>query len=380
MNHGYPLPLSQRQSGLAAASASSRQATVSSAAAVPYPHGEPESSSSSQPVVLETADRILSRARGDEKYWAQICHAHDLVSNCVGTELAMTEAMSRGESVLEPIFRDALEAQEMDRLNAVTMLAVLRELVTLSDGERLAAVSSRLGATTAAEATPQPQQAGKRARSDADEDDDEEEEEADRHSPDSLQGDSEAVASLSLATSPVPASPPLLATPPQSPPPALPASSRGAKKQKAVSPVPGSPPPFSGGIITPPRSPPPVAASLPASLRASPAVSVGSSASTHWTPQVTPERPRRMSAGGLAPDHADSVATPEPPERPIRLSTAAVGAGSDEKDAAFSKRKKVGSYDAAWPLSAVPIQGSEAGRVPWAMTAAPARGSSEFRS
>lgn len=368
----YGSPPAARQSRIAVAAP--HRATASTAAAILHTEAE-----SSEPVVAETVDRILTRARGDEKYWAQICHAHELLSHCVGTELAMTEAMSRGESVLEPIFRDALEAQEMDRLNAVTMLAVLRELVTHSDGERLAAASARaasaaLPSSSVTEAVAQ--HAGKRARSEEDQDGESDE----RYSPDSLQGDSEAVASLSLAVPP--ASPPLL-TPPQTPPlVAAVAGALRAKKLKAISPAPGSPPLFAGGVITPPRSPPPVAASLPASLRASPAASVSSSASTQWTPQVTPERPHRMSLGGLAPDHPDSI-TPEPPQRPGGLAAAALGACSDEKDAVYSKRKKVRSYDAPVPLSAFPEDSTQAGKVPWALAAAPSRnaggGSGEFR-
>ncbi|CAE8722552.1 unnamed protein product, partial [Polarella glacialis] len=81
-------------------------------------------------------DSILSSpSAGDEKYWAQIRYAYRMLSDSIGSELALSEAVNRGQTVLEPIFRDAILAQEVDRVNAVTMLAVLRELVTRADGE-----------------------------------------------------------------------------------------------------------------------------------------------------------------------------------------------------------------------------------------------------
>ncbi|CAE8740077.1 unnamed protein product, partial [Polarella glacialis] len=89
-----------------------------------------------QLVVSAAVDCILSSpSAGDEKYWAQIRYAYRMLSDSIGSELALSEAVNRGQTVLEPIFRDAILAQEVDRVNAVTMLAVLRELVTRADGE-----------------------------------------------------------------------------------------------------------------------------------------------------------------------------------------------------------------------------------------------------
>ena len=39
--------------------------------------------------------------------------------------------------MLEPLFRGVLEAQEADRLSAITMLEVLNELVFRADAERV---------------------------------------------------------------------------------------------------------------------------------------------------------------------------------------------------------------------------------------------------
>ncbi|CAE7593033.1 DGAT2 [Symbiodinium natans] len=56
----------------------------------------------------------------------------------IGTELVLNEASMHGpEVVLEPLLREAIDAQEADRMSAITMLAILRELVTRLDGEAL---------------------------------------------------------------------------------------------------------------------------------------------------------------------------------------------------------------------------------------------------
>jgi len=149
-------------------------------------------SSAAEPAVVAAAvDRMLSRC-GDEKYWSQICHAHDLLTRSIGTELTLNEAVSRGEHVLEPIFREAIEAQEVDRLNAMAMLAILRELVTRHNAD---VTDTRI---TSAPSLPLSLVA-KRVRPG-------EEEEEERESQDEMLGDSAAMASISLATA-SPASP-----------------------------------------------------------------------------------------------------------------------------------------------------------------------------
>jgi len=149
-------------------------------------------SSAAEPAVVAAAvDRMLSRC-GDEKYWSQICHAHGLLTRSIGTELTLNEAVSRGEHVLEPIFREAIEAQEVDRLNAMAMLAILRELVTRHNSD---VTDTRI---TSAPSLPL-SLVGKRVRPG-------EEEEEERESQDEMLGDSAAMASISLATA-SPASP-----------------------------------------------------------------------------------------------------------------------------------------------------------------------------
>jgi len=149
-------------------------------------------SSAAEPAVVAAAvDRMLSRC-GDEKYWSQICHAHGLLTRSIGTELTLNEAVSRGEHVLEPIFREAIEAQEVDRLNAMAMLAILRELVTRHNSD---VTDTRI---TSAPSLPLSLVA-KRVRPG-------EEEEEERESQDEMLGDSAAMASISLATA-SPASP-----------------------------------------------------------------------------------------------------------------------------------------------------------------------------
>lgn len=70
---------------------------------------------------------------GDEKYWAQIQGCYQLLMDSLGSELALAEAMRNCRGMLEPILRDAVGAQELDRLSAVAMLELLRELVAQAD-------------------------------------------------------------------------------------------------------------------------------------------------------------------------------------------------------------------------------------------------------
>lgn len=146
--------------------------------------------------INSAADRLY-RHSSDEKYWAQIRYAQQLLSRSIGTELALAEA-SR-QQVLEPLFREILDAQEADRMSAITMLSVLNELVSRWDDEQ-----HRLRAASPAPVTP-PKNAGKRARPHGSPGSE------DRESADELMGDTEAMAQMTLAS---PANP---GTPPQTP-------------------------------------------------------------------------------------------------------------------------------------------------------------------
>jgi len=75
------------------------------------------------------------RADSDAKYWAQIKYAHQLLMDSTCTELALEEVAASNRAVLEPLFSEAIAAQEMDRLSAVAMLRVLRQLVAEMDSE-----------------------------------------------------------------------------------------------------------------------------------------------------------------------------------------------------------------------------------------------------
>eukprot|EP00931_Biecheleriopsis_adriatica_P090470 TRINITY_DN64447_c0_g1_i1.p1 TRINITY_DN64447_c0_g1~~TRINITY_DN64447_c0_g1_i1.p1 ORF type:complete len:316 (-),score=54.56 TRINITY_DN64447_c0_g1_i1:43-990(-) len=161
----------------------------------------------SDSVVSHAVGQLWSACAGDEKYWAQIQYAHSLLTKSIGTELAMSEAVSRTEEVLEPIFKDVILAQQEERLNAATMLAVLRELVVLSDGEGAAATREAISSTNAASSSVAPF-ACERC-------DDDEETQDERESQDELLSDSSAIAALSVAAPPT--SPPPSVAPPSSP-------------------------------------------------------------------------------------------------------------------------------------------------------------------
>lgn len=169
------------------------------------PHPQAQAAREHLEVVTSAADRLYQHHRSDDKYWAQIRYAQQLLCRSIGTELAINEA-SR-QQVLEPLFRDALDAQEADRMSAITMMSVLNELVTRMDGEMLQRRASSPAPVT-------PKNAGKRARQGSPMSED-------RDSADELMGDTEAIAQMSLA-SPAPGrtshavdSPPM--TPPRTP-------------------------------------------------------------------------------------------------------------------------------------------------------------------
>eukprot|EP00440_Ansanella_granifera_P043217 gb/GFBE01046851.1/.p1 GENE.gb/GFBE01046851.1/~~gb/GFBE01046851.1/.p1 ORF type:complete len:325 (+),score=44.03 gb/GFBE01046851.1/:1-975(+) len=263
--------------GVSRGGAMSAELLLASAASQPEVRAsEPE------PIVSVAADRIWARCAGDEKYWAQIRYAHSLLANSIGTELSMNEAVSRGEAVFEPLFRDAIDGQEADRLNAMTMLAVLRELVTRCDGEVAAARREALEAL----APSLPAVVGKRPHPDDDEETYDEEHE--RESNDELLSDSAAVAALSLAT-----------PPPSSPPPSRRPSNPG-----------------------------------------SPVVARGC-ASVASTPPCTPQRPRRASAGFLSPDGF----TPEAVARRASVSLTSSPASVKGEDFGAYARKRMRPVD-----------------------------------
>jgi len=152
-------------------------------------------------VITSAADHLWTRHTGDEKYWAQIRNAQQLLFRSIGTELSLSEAASPNE-VLEPLLRDAIQAQQADRLSATTMLGILNELVSRLDGEIL---EKRAG-TASAPMTP-PRNAGKRARNGSPASED-------RDSADEMQVDTDAMAAMSLAS---PAAGGSKLTPPQTP-------------------------------------------------------------------------------------------------------------------------------------------------------------------
>lgn len=66
----------------------------------------------------------------DAKYWAQIRSAYQLLVESISSELAMSEAVAKNETILEPLLGDAIEEQRSERLSAAAMLEVLEALVT----------------------------------------------------------------------------------------------------------------------------------------------------------------------------------------------------------------------------------------------------------
>jgi hypothetical protein len=85
-------------------------------------------------VVISTVDRLMHHGSADEKYWSQIRYAYRLLSESISAQLEEQV----GRAVAERVFREVISSHEVDRLNALTMLAVLRELVSRSDAEMIA--------------------------------------------------------------------------------------------------------------------------------------------------------------------------------------------------------------------------------------------------
>ncbi|CAE7682924.1 DGAT2 [Symbiodinium sp. CCMP2456] len=122
-------------------------------------------SAGSEEAVTSAADCLWQRHHGDAKYWVQIRSAQRLLMRSIGTELVLNEASLRGpEVVLEPLLREAIDAQEADRMSAITMLGILNELVTRLDGEALDQHHFRGQPVAEFEATPL--RVSKRARDD----------------------------------------------------------------------------------------------------------------------------------------------------------------------------------------------------------------------
>eukprot|EP00439_Symbiodinium_sp_Y106_P076789 s955_g15.t2 len=113
------------------------------------------------------AEGLWQRHHGDAKYWVQIRSAQRLLMRSIGTELVLNEASLRGpEVVLEPLLREAIDAQEADRMSAITMLGILNELVTRLDGEALDQHHFRGQPVAEFEAMPLRAGVNKRARDD----------------------------------------------------------------------------------------------------------------------------------------------------------------------------------------------------------------------
>mmetsp|Transcript_50122 Transcript_50122/g.92513 ORF Transcript_50122/g.92513 Transcript_50122/m.92513 type:complete len:266 (+) Transcript_50122:48-845(+) len=76
---------------------------------------------------------MQSRANSDIKYWAQIVSAHRLLSGSASSELKLREAAAMNETLLLPLFANAIEEQSIERMNATVMLQVLEQLVVDKD-------------------------------------------------------------------------------------------------------------------------------------------------------------------------------------------------------------------------------------------------------
>lgn len=126
-----PVPVMPFASSAESSSSSGPAPTLSPAAAAPAPAVLGDEVDA--PMV--DVQQMRSRADGDEKYWAQIKFAHQLLSDSTCTELRLTEVVASNRTVFEPLFSEAIAAQESDRLSAVTMLRVLRQLVAEMDAE-----------------------------------------------------------------------------------------------------------------------------------------------------------------------------------------------------------------------------------------------------
>eukprot|EP00930_Biecheleria_cincta_P046080 TRINITY_DN3177_c0_g1_i1.p1 TRINITY_DN3177_c0_g1~~TRINITY_DN3177_c0_g1_i1.p1 ORF type:complete len:359 (+),score=72.71 TRINITY_DN3177_c0_g1_i1:25-1101(+) len=245
--------------------------------------------------ISSAVDTMWLRCAGDDKYWAQIRYAHALLVNSIGSEIAMDEAVSRSESVLGPIFQDAIAAQEADRLNAVEMLAVLRELVTRCNGETAMAVRAAA--------------APLRKRSRIEDESDTEE----------FQGDDERPSGSAAAAGPshVMAAP----TSPAFPQPRTPTLQAGV-----------------ASFGTPPCTPH-CESGESAGMPASSSAPQTNPASADSTPPITPLRPRRISKGQLPVDKI----TPEAPRRKSVsvLASCEQEASSKDEDPSASSRKRM---------------------------------------
>lgn len=260
------------------------------------------------PAISSAVDTIWSRGAGDEKYWSQVRHAHALLASSIGSELAMSEAVSRNESVLGPIFKDAIEAQEIDRLSAAEMLTVLHELMTRCDCETAAAVRARVTAAAAP----------LRKRSRHEDESDTEGEESDRESDEELLSSVTAVAVPSRLM-PLPVSVALTAHS-QTNAPALQVGTD-----------------FS-------EMPPCVPQHEVAEVQESSSASQTTSASVGSTSPITPLRSRRVSKGQLSGDEI----TPEAPQRRsgfVLVSAAQEDGCFRDVDQSASTRKKVRLLD-----------------------------------
>ena len=104
----------------------------------------PLSSPASKKTLASSLLQVLDGYRNDEKNVIQVASALKLLSASTLTIIRMEEILRRpGGGVLEPIFRAAIEAQDLDHLTAVQMIAVLNEFVSVSAASPLPAGSTR---------------------------------------------------------------------------------------------------------------------------------------------------------------------------------------------------------------------------------------------
>mmetsp|Transcript_142846 Transcript_142846/g.444234 ORF Transcript_142846/g.444234 Transcript_142846/m.444234 type:complete len:332 (-) Transcript_142846:28-1023(-) len=101
----------------------------------PLPAAAAPAPEESREQAIVDVQQMRSRAGADAKYWAQIKFAHQLLMDSTCTELALEEAAAGHRDVLDTLFREAIAGQQADRLSAVAMLRVLRQLVSELEAE-----------------------------------------------------------------------------------------------------------------------------------------------------------------------------------------------------------------------------------------------------
>ena len=103
-----------------------------------------QSSPASKKTLKSSLPQVLDGYRNDEKIVIQVASALKLLSASTLTIIRMEEILANpGAIVLEPIFRAAIEAQHLDHLTAMQMIAVLNEFVSVAAASPLPAGSTR---------------------------------------------------------------------------------------------------------------------------------------------------------------------------------------------------------------------------------------------